>query len=192
MAHGFSNCALPLGTTTVSKTWCSPHRPNVCLRTIDADRLQSADVPPAQPPGRPEKATEVNGAWAWYIPHCHGVVTYIRNCLQSVNIVDLSGDQLPYGSLNLHFVLTHGLAVDKVSPRSIHVLQILQRVRERGMVKAKRTCSLGHSILCIAVKQLVQLTLLWILYTEYGRPTLSYLLTWCGGQFACFFCRCRR
>lgn len=82
---------------------------------------------------------------------CKKIVTHVCDCLQGVYIVNLCGDQFPYGSLNLHFVDTHGIALDKVSPRFIHVLQIFQRVRERGMVEAKRTCSLGHSILRIAV-----------------------------------------
>lgn len=54
------------------------------------------------------------------------ITAYVCNRLQGVNVIDLSGNQLPYGSLYLNLTITHGIAIDKIPPRFVHIVQIVQ------------------------------------------------------------------
>lgn len=100
----------------------------------------------------------------------------MRNRLQGVNVVDLCGDQLPYGRLYPNLAITHRIAIDEVAPRLVHVLQIVQGFRDRGILGVEGIWALGHAVLGIIVEQIVELTLLRVLYAEYGGPTTEYLL----------------
>lgn len=84
----------------------------------------------------------------------------MRNRLQGVNVVDLCGNQLPYGRLYPNLAVTHRIAVDKVAPRFVHVLQIVQCFRDRGIFGVEGVWALGHTVLGIVVEQIVELTLL--------------------------------
>lgn len=113
---------------------------------------------------------------------------HVCNRLQSVNVIDLCGDQLPYGSLYLNLAITHRVAVDKVSPRFVHVLQIVQGVGERGIIGAKSIWTLGHTVFGIIIEQIIELTLLRVFYTEYRGPTTKYLFASGIARFTSLLC----